>query len=579
MPSFNVTSPDGRNFKVNVPEGATAQDAIRYVHDRHLGAPQAQEQNSTAPHETEKPSRTWGDTAVDVVRGVADGATFGFADEIAAGAQSVAGGALGGTSSYDDNLKVYRKRDAESGAGRLVGQLAGGFINPASRALQGAKAVAAVGKLGTAVLDGAAYGLGSGEGDLKDRAVSALEGGALSGVGHKAMGALSRVVSPQTRENVKKLLAEGVELTPGQIAGGALQKVENALSRVPGTGVADAYNRGAESYARAATNRVRTAVGAPLEYTPGFDRTNVQSAHDVVSSAYDKALAHAELKPDSELYGHLADIFDRAAIDLPPEQAQHLTKIVTEAVDGSLTRAGNHLSGADANRVDSALGKHISARGVTTDPHMIVQKDYLQEAQGAVRDAMERQNSPETTAALQKARSGFAMLARVEDAASRTGSTNGLFTPNSLQAAVKAGDRSSRHNATARGVALMSDLADAGKDVLPMKVGDSGTPLNAAIMKAIGVGAAPAAGIGAVTGMVNPTLAATIIAGRMAYSQAGQKALRHAMTSRPAGAESAAEMVRRMSQKTNLLAPAFLGNKDPSAYGPQGDQQVPNGQY
>jgi len=31
MPAFEVTTPDGKSFEVNVPEGATEQDAIAYI--------------------------------------------------------------------------------------------------------------------------------------------------------------------------------------------------------------------------------------------------------------------------------------------------------------------------------------------------------------------------------------------------------------------------------------------------------------------------------------------------------------------------------------------------------------------
>lgn len=41
MPKFRVTSPDGRTFDVNAPEGATQEDAIQYVQTQHAAAPKA----------------------------------------------------------------------------------------------------------------------------------------------------------------------------------------------------------------------------------------------------------------------------------------------------------------------------------------------------------------------------------------------------------------------------------------------------------------------------------------------------------------------------------------------------------
>lgn len=52
MPTFEVTSPDGRTFEVNAPEGATQQDAIEYVKSQGEGALEPQVSNSPdAPEE------------------------------------------------------------------------------------------------------------------------------------------------------------------------------------------------------------------------------------------------------------------------------------------------------------------------------------------------------------------------------------------------------------------------------------------------------------------------------------------------------------------------------------------------
>lgn len=107
----------------------------------------------------------------DVVRGVADTATFGFADEIAAGLSAATG--LGG--SYDENLAAERARDREGGWERLGGQVAGALTNPA----MGAKTV--LGAAGQGALAGGIYGFGSGEGGAAERAKSAATGAAVGG--------------------------------------------------------------------------------------------------------------------------------------------------------------------------------------------------------------------------------------------------------------------------------------------------------------------------------------------------------------------------------------------------------------
>jgi len=45
MPVYSVKGPDGKTFKVNTPEGASSQDAIRYIYDTQYGRAQPASQN------------------------------------------------------------------------------------------------------------------------------------------------------------------------------------------------------------------------------------------------------------------------------------------------------------------------------------------------------------------------------------------------------------------------------------------------------------------------------------------------------------------------------------------------------
>ena len=62
--------------------------------------------------------------ADDLVRGAAEGMTLGFADEIAAAADTMSG--LGAGQTYEENLAAQRARDVQSDpAVRLMGNIAG----------------------------------------------------------------------------------------------------------------------------------------------------------------------------------------------------------------------------------------------------------------------------------------------------------------------------------------------------------------------------------------------------------------------------------------------------------------------
>ncbi len=137
----------------------------------------------------------------DAVRGVADMATFGFADEIAAGLGSLTG--LGGQQgNYDANLEAQRQRDRDGGWERLGGQVVGAFANPAMVART------TLGAIGQGAAYGGAYGYGSGEGStenrMKNAGFGALVGGGVGGVVHGATNAISnrlaRSAMPDTND-------------------------------------------------------------------------------------------------------------------------------------------------------------------------------------------------------------------------------------------------------------------------------------------------------------------------------------------------------------------------------------------
>jgi len=121
------------------------------------------------------------------VRGIADTATFGMADRIAAGLGSLTG--FGGTpGDYSGNLARERAIDqadeAKNPGSRIAGQLVGGLTFPAGAAAEGATLAgrAALGA-GAGAMQGGLYGAGSSEDltNLPDVAKNAATGVALGG--------------------------------------------------------------------------------------------------------------------------------------------------------------------------------------------------------------------------------------------------------------------------------------------------------------------------------------------------------------------------------------------------------------
>lgn len=147
MAQYKVTGPDNQEYIVTAPEGASREEIMARV------------QKAAA----QEPEHSTMQIVDDFMRSVADGATFGYSDEIAAGLSSLTGIGSQGDGTYEGNLKAERERDANIPlATRLPGQLTGGLMT-AGGLMRGGLTLArpgmsTAGKIGAGAGEGAAYG-------------------------------------------------------------------------------------------------------------------------------------------------------------------------------------------------------------------------------------------------------------------------------------------------------------------------------------------------------------------------------------------------------------------------------------
>lgn len=171
------------------------------------------------------------DSSIDAtVRGIADTASFGLADELSAAATTLFGG---GT--MKENLQRERaidEADRRVNFGpRITGQLTGGVLNPLGRGATTAGEFARAGALG-----GAAYGFGSGD-TLASRSLNAFlgaGGGALVGYGvakgTSALGdAASAIANSPARLAARE--ARAAEMANAQNVAGAAEAEGVRVSR------------------------------------------------------------------------------------------------------------------------------------------------------------------------------------------------------------------------------------------------------------------------------------------------------------------------------------------------------------
>ncbi|MBN8994445.1 MAG: hypothetical protein J0H94_04410 [Rhizobiales bacterium] len=217
VPTFEITTPDGKVFHVEGPNAEGALDAVKKMQAAQPSQPAASDPPSSEPANPMEGQGSMFDTAMN-------GATFGLGDEAA----GVIGGLMGlidgkgfdygynkVTGNIRDSIKDYRTREPTKAAlseigGALATVPVTGAINlfraPALAAKTApllTRAAASVGRgaatLGNAAATGATYGAiygaGDAEGGIPERFKGAVSGGLMGG----ALGAAAPVVGAGIR--------------------------------------------------------------------------------------------------------------------------------------------------------------------------------------------------------------------------------------------------------------------------------------------------------------------------------------------------------------------------------------------
>lgn len=440
---------------------------------------------------------------------------LGVGDELAAGAKTV-GNIFSGKTPMQDVVPDFKRSMASQrsiedsytadrpkmaalarGTGMAAtaaipaGNTANLFANSSRLANMGRGAVTALGQ-------GAAYaavdrGSGAERLDAASRASRdplTATVGAVGGGLSPARRSSPRQVSPE----VRALAAEGIEMTPGQMAGGAVKQIEDAATSVPilGPAITGARKRGLESFNRAAVNRALKPIGETLPEGVAAGTDAVKHAGDRLSASYEKVLPEGRVQPDKRFAVEVRKIGPIA--ETMSEGAQKsLQDIIAKRVTNISKADGGVLSGQRFKQVEKGLDYEIARFNGSRDPDHQATVEALKIVKSSIQNAAMRQN-PRFALAKKGIDRGWAELVRIENAAAKTGAEGGVFTPAQYDSAVRMGSDTVRRRGYARGEALGQDLATAGRAVLPSKVGDSGTATRGMVGLVLGGGAGVAGG-------------------------------------------------------------------------------------
>ena len=345
---------------------------------------------------------------------------------------------------------------------------------------------------------------------------------------------VARTAEQQYADAAKTLLAEGIPLTAGQTAGGAGRWLEQASESIPlyGHSVREAQQHAAvEGLNRAVGNRILQPIGETL---PG----NVEPGHamwnyieDRIGQQYARIHPQVTLQSDAQLLRDIGAIWRQSATDLPADRQQQLRNIISDTISGRLQANNGVMPGNLVQQTTSRLGYLTKTLSTSMDADQKALGGLTGDLRTAIDDALERQN-PAVAGDLRSANAAWRNLMTIQRGAASSAAygREGALLPSQLASTVAAAGTKRQG---LRGAAPMQNLAEAAKRVLGDRLANSGTAERAAL---IGEAATPAAW---------PALAGQWAAGKVLYSQPVQAAIRAAMTRRPAGAETLADIVRR----------------------------------
>lgn len=429
-------------------------------------------------------------------------------------------------------------------------------------ALRVAQAAQAAHPLLSAMAPGVASGAALGALDPvatgDSRAANAGLGAAAGGLGGAVARGASKVLGGKAASAADDLLKDEVRLTPGQALGGMAQRLEDGATSIPVIGdmVKKSQRRAVEDFNRAAYNRVLEPIGEKLAKGEPVSRATLGAVETKLGDAYDRVLTKiGRVDLDDTFKAEVGKVASMVQ-ELPDTMQGQFKAILKTKIADKMTPAGT--MSADTMKVaESELGRLARGLGSSDDFEKRQLGDAIREVQQSLRGAVER-SAPEHAAELKSVNEAFAKFVRVQRAAARVTSEDGVFSPAALLEATKAGDKSVRKGAFARGDALMQDFAENAKGVLGAKVPDSGTALR--LM----------AGMGALGGAgayfdVTPGQAAGMAALALPYSRAGRAATLAAIAKRPDVARQLATVFERGAPAAGV-AGAYMGL--PSFAGP-----------
>ena len=576
MPVYTIQSPDGRKIKI---EAADKDTAMRGAKEWAASNPK---------------KLTAGQNVVGFMSKV--NAAIPLADEIAAGIQTGANALTGKidfgkqpgeavnalAKDYKQSMGKQRSYEAEyDRRAPIAANLATGTGNALTMLVPGGKATQALATAPRAVnmargavvagLTGAAYAA-TDRGTVGERVAAASRAvrdplTLAMGAGAGALAPARKSTKPRQRINqdVVNLRAKGIDVTPGQAAGGFLKSVEDAGTSLPivGPAIQEARLTNLGTLSRAVGNEALKPIGKRVPETVKPGRETVEYVGRTLGNEYDLLNPKGGVKFDDSFGPTVTSLDDFTATmdEASKRKFQNIVKLrfLDHFKDGAMDGRAYQIAQQKLRIEMERFSKSPDPDAQATAEGLKFLKDQLQEAAA-------RQN-PSFAARKSAVDRGYAEFKRLEAATAATNpASDGVFSAGQYGSAIKKGDKSLDKGRYARGQALGTDLAASAGRVLPSSVPDTGTATRGAIVALSSAPAAIASGFAA----GGPAGAATAAAGigatvgglklaSKAYTPQAIAAFNKALDSRISGqqAKNALRELAELAAKDPKVAPLF----------------------
>jgi hypothetical protein len=506
MPIYEITSPEGKKYRVTSPEGATKEDALAHI-QQQTQIPQSrgnisvdiQHPENLSPEDIQAFKEEVGANAPppEVEKPPLNRFLSGVGGEVLKSASNIpllpesVRGTLGG----------YGEQGLESATG-TAGEV-GKFVGSTAPYM----ALPAGGVLKTAALSGGLSGLTS-EGDAEERAIEAAK----TAGGSAAIGGLAKGLRGFTpSKEAAQMMQEGIQPTVGQgidksgVFGKTVGKVEEAIKSVPLLGMAAtaARERGANEWLKNIYKKVEIPeLGVKADGAIGHEA--IGNLNKGFNTAYNSILKDTQIKRTPALSQSVDEI-----VKTQPD--------IQKVVEKELSTLGTDMTvnADDLHRVISSLRDKgfIYSKSPSAAEHF--QGEALRDVASSLRQYLGNRLPPEKLSELNKIDSKYGSFKTLQRASTMLGAEEGKISGSQLLNAVKAMDKTKDKSAFAKGEARLQKEAIAAKKVFGDTLAESGTTPRMIAASAIGGG----------TAAYNPATLAIIPAGVAGSIRPAQKAL------------------------------------------------------